>query len=70
MSYDHNNPSRFTLADADAAVGKRATVTLTGTIVKSCQSEAGPYVKFLIDERWGFGRHELGMDLDAFEVAA
>jgi hypothetical protein len=74
--YDSFEPSQRTPEECEAAVGKRATLTLTGAIVESGVTDGvGPWVKFRLDERWGFrtnGNHGpslvIGMDLDAFEV--
>jgi hypothetical protein len=71
--YDAKNPTAFTLADCEKAVGKRATVALTGTIVEAREGPAGPYVMFQIDGRWGFGNpigqpYKLGIDLDALNT--
>lgn len=65
-SYHHNNPTRFTHAECEAAVGERVTLVLTGTIVEARVSEKGSFVMFAADERWGF-EHKLGFDLDAFK---
>jgi hypothetical protein len=65
MEYNHKNPSRFTEGEVKAAVGKRATISLTGEIVGSGVSSAGPYVKLKVDESWGFGELVLMQDLDA-----
>jgi hypothetical protein len=68
-SYAAGEPSKFGLSACEAAVGQRATLTLTGTIVEAGESTAGAFVKFLVDPRWGFGDDfRLVMDLDVFEV--
>lgn len=62
--YNHENPTRFTAEQCEDAVGKHGTLALTGTVVGCGNSDAGPYVKFLLDERWGFGEFRLTVDLD------
>lgn len=69
-SYDAENPSRFSIADCEAAVGQRAMLPLTGTLVEAGVHDNGPWVKFAPDPRWGFPPGTtIGMDLDAFELA-
>jgi hypothetical protein len=68
VTYDAAKRSEKTSAECQAAVGKRATLTLTGTIVDTGEAGAGNWVKFEIDERWGFGDRALVMDLDPFEI--
>lgn len=68
--YSADDTSQKTLAECEAAVGRQASLMLTGTIVEAGESSAGAYVKFEPDPRWGFA---LGtrfvMDLDPFDVA-
>jgi hypothetical protein len=73
--YDSFEPSQKTLEECQAAVGKRVTLSLTGTVVEAGETEGvGSWVKMRVDERWGFRGSEpgsslvIGMDLDAFEV--
>lgn len=66
--YDHNNPTRFTKEECEAAVGKKATLPLTGHIIEAGEGDAGPFVRFQIDDRFGFESLVLGLDLDALEV--
>ena len=66
--YDHKNPSALSADACAKAVGKKATLTLTGTIVDWQVSDEGPFVKLQIDERFGFGDFRLGIDLDALLV--
>ena len=66
--YDASQGTRFTREDADAAVGKRARLCLTGTIIEAGESDSGPWVRFHVDERWGFGDCAYVLDLDALEV--
>lgn len=69
MNYDHKNATRHTLADCEAAVGQRFTLTLSGTIDGVEVSPSGPFVRAMVDERWGFGEDfVLGIDLDALEL--
>ena len=71
MDYDHREPSAFTRDDCERAVGKAASLPLTGEIVAAGQSASGPYVRFHVDERFGFGDHFIVVvDLDALEVKA
>ena len=69
MIYNHTQPTRFTTTQCADAVGKRATLHLTGTITEQRVSDAGPFVMFDVDERWGLGNVRLGFDLDALEVS-
>lgn len=66
--YDAKQETKKTLADCEAAVGKRASITLTGTITEAGESSNGAFVRFEIDKRWGFPQTRLVMDLDPFEV--
>ena len=69
MTYDHRNPSAFSAHACAKTVGKRATLELTGEIVDWGQSEEGPFVKFQVDERFGWGANfKLVMDLDPLKV--
>jgi hypothetical protein len=70
-AYDHSQRSGATRADAEAAVGHSATLTLTGEIVRAGESNEGAWVMFEVDERWGLPPGtRLGMDLECFEVGA
>lgn len=70
--YDAANRTQATAADAEAAIGKRAELHLTGTIVSTGVSSAGPYVMFEVDGRWGLGTPDnpfrMGFDLEALIV--
>lgn len=67
--YDAANRTTHTLAECNAVVGKRASITLTGTIVSAMEHNAGPFVELEVDPRWGFDPgFKLGMDLEAFNV--
>lgn len=69
-SYNHENPSRFTRAECESVVGRKATITLTGYIVSAEESDTGPFVRFQPDGRFGFGDFRFGIDLDAITVVA
>lgn len=66
--YNHTKPSEFTLKDCEEAVGSTAKLILTGEIIDAGESTSGPYVKFQVDERFGFGTYIIGLDLDALEL--
>jgi hypothetical protein len=69
VEYEARRRTTRTLAECEAAVGKRASITLTGRIVEAGESSCGGFVKFELDERWGFlPGYRLVMDLDPFEV--
>lgn len=68
MSYDARVRSEVTLDEAEAVVGCRAQLTLTGEIVEAGTSPAGTFVKFRIDPRWGFAQDTFVMDLDPLAV--
>lgn len=69
MEYDAKNDTRAKPEDCEAAVGKRATLPLTGRIVETRTSNNGCFVMFEIDERWGFAPgQKFGLDLEAFEI--
>lgn len=71
MTYDARNKSKHDMADCQAAVGKLATLPLTGKIVDAGESSSGAYVKFEVDPRWGFTPgYRYVMDLDCFEVGS
>jgi hypothetical protein len=63
--YNHTNPTQFSEGACARSVGKRATLILTGVITEGARSEAGPFVKFQPDDRFGFGDFRIGIDLDA-----
>jgi hypothetical protein len=68
-TYDASVGSKRTLKEAQAAVGRHATLPLTGRIVDAGESSEGVYVKFELDERWGFPHpFSFVMDLDPFEL--
>lgn len=66
--YDATTVAPGTLEDATAAVGHGATLALTGTIIDFGESQAGAFVRFKVDGRWGFGELVLGCDLAALEL--
>lgn len=66
--YDHNKPSALSQQACEDAVGCTATLSLTGRIIEAGSSDAGPYVRFKLDERWGFGDFTLRIDLDALTL--
>lgn len=68
--YDASIDTTATKAEREAAVGKRATLTLTGVIVDSSEhSEHGGYVVFEVDARWGLlPNTKFGMDLECFKI--
>lgn len=63
--YDARNPTSFSKEECEEAVGKRATLTLTGKVISCEVGHAGPFVKLKVDDRWGFDDYRLGIDLDA-----
>lgn len=65
--YHHSQRTRFTREECKAAVGKRVELTLTGTIVEARSHEAGDFVIFEADERFGFSA-PIGGDLELFKV--
>lgn len=67
IEYDSANDSKFTLEDCKSMIGKAAQINFTGKIIDASESDAGPYVTVLIDERWGFGEFSINLDLDALE---
>lgn len=70
QEYNAANGSQYTIEDCREVIGKRASLTLTGMIVDAGVSPGGPYVKFKIDDRWGFPpEFTMGIDLDPFEFA-
>lgn len=68
--YDASTVAPGTIEDATAAVGLSATLALTGTIIDFGESPAGVFVRFKVDERWGFGELVLGCDLAALELTS
>lgn len=65
--YNHRVKSQYTLAENEQVVGKRAVLAITGEIVEARESEAGSFVVFEPDERWGMAAR-LGMDRECFEI--
>ena len=65
--YDHTQPTKHTAQECEAAVGKTATLVLTGKIVEARESDSGPFVMFAPDDRFGLDTR-LGFDLDALAV--
>ena len=65
--YHHSQRTRFTVEEASERIGKRASLTLEGTIVEVRDLSAGACVIFEPDERYGF-EARLGMDLELLEV--
>lgn len=71
MGYDHKQDSRFTLESCEDQIGRGAVLPLTGKIIDAGESMAGAFVRFQVDERWGFGPHFImRVDLDALEVTS
>ena len=71
MAYNHKQGSRFTVKNCEAQIGREAELPLTGKIIDAGESMAGAYVRFQVDERWGFGPHfTMCVDLDALEVTS
>jgi hypothetical protein len=68
LQYDAKNTSPYTLEENQKVVGKKASLTITGEIVDAGESEAGSYIKFKVDERWGFPFMEIVMDRDPFQI--
>jgi hypothetical protein len=64
--YHHSDATKFSREDCENAVGRRVSLTLTGKIVEARESDAGPFVIFEIDERFGLPT-KLGLDLDLLE---
>ena len=62
--YHHTDKSKFTREDCENSVGKKASFTFTGEIIDAGESTAGPWVRFKIDERFGFSPSILRMDMD------
>lgn len=67
MSYDHRNPTRFSFAECEEAVGKRAYLTFAGKVIEARDGPSGPFVMFQADERFGFPT-KLGIDLDLLDL--
>lgn len=71
MSYDATVGTKYALADAEAAVGKTATLPFTGRIIGAGASTSGAWVRFELDPRWGFPEGtRFVLDLDALDVDA
>lgn len=65
--YDARKPTSFTLPEIERVIGYKAVLPLTDRFVRAIQSDAGAYVMFEVDQRWGFDPPiRLGMDLEAF----
>jgi hypothetical protein len=67
-AYHHSQRTRFTAAEAERTIGKRASLTLEGEIVEVRDTPVGACVIFEIDERFGFGPIKMGGDLELFDV--
>lgn len=67
-SYHHSQRTRFSLEDAAKMVGKRASLTLEGTIIGARDMAAGAAVVFEVDERFGFDNLRLGGDLELLDI--
>lgn len=63
-SYDHTQPTSYTLEQCKAVIGEPARLELTGRVVDARESDAGPFVLFEVDERFGFGELRFGLDLE------
>jgi hypothetical protein len=69
--YDAGEVSSYTIEEVQAAVGKRAELTLTGRITEAGESPSGAWVRFELDERWGFKAGQtFVMDLDPFVLSS
>lgn len=66
--YDAAIRSKVSLDEARAVVGKRASLTLTGTIVDAGELAGGTLVTFELDSRFGFPATTFRMDLDPFVI--
>lgn len=65
--YDHRRPTTFTRPELEEAVGWKATLPLTGRFVEVREGDAGPYIMFEVDQRWGLAPGtRLGFDMEAF----
>ena len=66
--YDARKPTKFTKPELERLLGYKGVLPLTGRFVEVKESNAGPFMVFQIDERWGFDPDtRFGMDLDAFK---
>lgn len=68
LNYDAANRSPRTLSENEQLIGKRATLTLTGTVIEAGASTAGSWIRFKCDSRWDFKQNEFVMDADPLEV--
>jgi hypothetical protein len=67
--YDHRNKSNVSVYEAQKNVGKQATLPLTGEIVDCGESLAGVWVRFRVDERWGYPPgFTIRTDMDALDI--
>lgn len=69
VDYDAARRSVHGLNECQAVIGRRARLDLTGKIIGAGVSNTGPYVRFEIDERFGFAQRVFMLDLDPLEVA-
>ncbi len=67
-NYDAANAYETSLAETEEALGRRAILHLTGEITDHGASASGRYVKFEVDDRWGFREMSLTLDLEALEI--
>lgn len=66
--YDSRKPSDFTVQELQSFIGYKGILPLTGRFVEVGESNSGPYIKFQIDERWGFPPGtKFVMDMEAFK---
>lgn len=67
-SYHHTQRTRYSLDEARSAIGKRASITLDGTIVEVRDLPAGACVVLKFDERYGLMLTRIGGDLELFDL--
>lgn len=65
--YHHSQRTKYGLADLVGLIGKRGSLTLTGTFVNAYEHDAGAFITLKIDEHLGF-HASIGGDLELFEV--
>lgn len=66
--YDSRKPTTFTKSELERRIGWKGVLPLTGRFVEVRVSEAGPYMVFQPDERWGLHPDtRLGFDMEAFK---
>jgi hypothetical protein len=65
--YHHSQHTKYTLAECQALIGRRGSLTLTGTFVSAMEADAGVFIVLELDEHLGFNE-SIGGDLELFEV--